>query len=63
MKTITIVAAVAAHDAGCGSHVRHDAQGVSYSRVDLGGLRAGPEVPALRQGDPADSLYRKAVKR
>jgi HEAT repeat protein len=28
------------------------------SRADLGAPRAGPEIPALRQGDPADSLYR-----
>jgi HEAT repeat protein len=30
------------------------------TRTDLGMPRAGPELPALRQGDPADSLYRRA---
>ena len=29
-------------------------------RADLGSPRAGPSVPSLRQGDPADSLYRSA---
>ena len=28
-------------------------------RADLGGPRAGPDTPELRQGDPADSLYRR----
>ena len=28
-------------------------------RADLGGPRAGPDAPELRQGDPADSLYRR----
>lgn len=32
------------------------------ARVDLGALRAGPAVPALRQGDPADSAYRRALE-
>jgi HEAT repeat protein len=32
----------------------------SASRADLGALRAGPEVPAMQQGDPADSAYRRA---
>jgi len=59
MNTITIVAAVAAMTLAA-VPTSAMTQGVSYSRVDLGGLRAGPEVPALRQGDPADSLYRKA---
>ncbi len=27
---------------------------------DLGSPRAGPELPQLQQGDPADSLYRQA---
>jgi hypothetical protein len=30
------------------------------ARADLGSPRAGPEVPELQQGDPADSLYRRA---
>jgi len=30
------------------------------SRSDLGAPRAGPSLPMLRQGDPADSLYRRA---
>ncbi len=30
------------------------------SRTDLGAPLAGPDVPAFRQGDPADSLYRRA---
>jgi HEAT repeat protein len=29
------------------------------SRTDLGAPRAGPDVPSARQGDPADSLYRR----
>ena len=28
-------------------------------RADLGGPRAGPDAPELRQGDRADSLYRR----
>ena len=32
----------------------------SNGRTDLGAPGAGPELPALRQGDPADSLYRRA---
>ena len=30
------------------------------ARSDLGSPRAGPELPELQQGDPADSLYRRA---
>ena len=30
------------------------------ARSDLGSPRAGPELPQLQQGDPADSLYRQA---
>jgi HEAT repeat protein len=30
------------------------------ARGDLGSPYAGPDVPGLRQGDPADSLYRRA---
>jgi len=30
------------------------------ARSDLGSPRAGPELPKLQQGDPADSLYRQA---
>lgn len=30
------------------------------ARADLGSPRSGPALPALRQGDPADSLYRRA---
>ncbi len=30
------------------------------ARSDLGSPRAGPEIPRLQQGDPADSLYRRA---
>jgi TolA-binding protein len=40
---------------------RSDAGTVTRTlRVDLGAPRAGPALPALRQGDPADSLYRQA---
>jgi len=30
------------------------------ARADLGSPVAGPEIPELQQGDPADSLYRRA---
>jgi HEAT repeat protein len=37
---------------------RADARG--DARGDLGAPYAGPDVPAFQQGDPADSLYRRA---
>ena len=30
------------------------------ARIDLGSPESGPSLPELRQGDPADSLYRRA---
>ena len=39
---------------------RSHASAAATARVDLGSPRAGPDLPALRQGDPADSLYRRA---
>ena len=68
----TVLAATFATPALAATQVRATAQALydrSYdrastarasgaSRVDLGAPRAGPAVPALRQGDPADSLYR-----
>jgi HEAT repeat protein len=68
MKMITIAAAMAlaatpafAATQTQTSFERSSATRTSRSlRSDLGAPRAGPDVPALRQGDPADSLYRKA---
>ena len=37
-----------------------NASAAATARVDLGSPRAGPDLPLLRQGDPADSLYRRA---
>jgi tetratricopeptide (TPR) repeat protein len=37
-----------------------NASAAATARVDLGSPRAGPDLPSLRQGDPADSLYRRA---
>ena len=39
---------------------RSSARATRSLRSDLGAPRAGPELPAFRQGDPADSLYRRA---
>jgi HEAT repeat protein len=68
MKMITIAAAMAlaatpafAATQSPTSFERTSASRTSRSlRADLGAPRAGPEVPAVRQGDPADSLYRRA---
>jgi HEAT repeat protein len=69
MKMITIVAAMSL--AAASASAMTQAQGsASYerastarasreSRVDLGRSYAGPEMPVLRQGDPADSLYQR----
>ena len=68
MKIITIAAAMAlaatpalAADAGASprSSARACPRESRAMRADLGGPRAGPDAPALRQGDPADSLYRR----
>jgi HEAT repeat protein len=75
MKIITIVAAMAlaATPALAASQARASAEasyGASYerssvartsrgSRPDLGAPLAGPDLPTFRQGDPADSLYRR----
>ena len=40
--------------------VRAAARSARDAHVDLGSPLSGPSVPALRQGDPADSLYRRA---
>lgn len=40
------------------SRAHSSASAATAARNDLGSPRAGPEQPALRQGDPADSLYR-----
>jgi tetratricopeptide (TPR) repeat protein len=76
MKIITIAAAMAlaatpamaatqarssydrSHDRSSRAHASASAN--ATVRVDLGSPRAGPAVPALQQGDPADSLYRRA---
>ena len=42
------------------SRAHSSANATASARVDLGAPRAGPELPAFRQGDPADSLYRRA---
>jgi HEAT repeat protein len=75
MKMITIVTAVATMTLaavpasgmtqGAASYERASerastARALRDARVDLGRSRAGPDVPGLRQGDPADSLYRRA---
>ena len=73
MKMITIVAAMslAAASASAMTQAQGSAGSMSFerasssrasreSRLDLGYSLAGPELPTLRQGDPADSLYRRA---
>ena len=71
MKITTIVAAIATMTLGAApafgmtqgssSFERASTARTSRSaRADLGALRAGPAVPAARQGDPADSAYRRA---
>ena len=67
MKTITIAAAMAlaATPAFALTQGPRSAERASLTResralrTDLGSLR-GPELPPFRQGDPADSLYRRA---
>ena len=67
MKTITIAAAMAlaatpafALTQGPSAASRASLTRESRApRTDLGSLR-GPELPPFRQGDPADSLYRRA---
>jgi len=69
MKMITIVAAMSLAAAsasamtqtqGSMSFERASTSRASRdSRGDLGRSLAGPELPILRQGDPADSLYRR----
>ena len=67
MKTITIAAAMAlaatpalAATQAPASFERSASRESRALRSDLGAPRAGPDVPSLRQGDPADSLYRRA---
>jgi TolA-binding protein len=69
MKTNTIAVALAmalaatpafAASQAAVSYERSSARESRAMRADLGSPRAGPEVPAFRQGDPADSLYRRA---
>jgi len=67
MKIITIAAAMAlaatpglALTQAPSSFERSSvSRGSQAMRADLGGPRAGPDAPELRQGDPADSLYRR----
>ena len=68
MKMITIAAAMAlaATPALAATQAQASFERASVSResralrTDLGAPRAGPDVPVARQGDPADSLYRRA---
>ena len=71
MKIVTIAAAAAAMALGTTPAFAATQARVSYersvatrearaTRADLGSPRAGPDLPAFRQGDPADSLYRRA---
>ena len=68
MKFITIAAAMALAATPAFAMTQSPTTGrhaglTSESRVlrtDLGTPRAGPELPPFRQGDPADSLYRRA---
>ena len=41
---------------------RSEARASRDVRADLGAPSAGPDVPQARQGDPADSLYRRALE-
>ena len=68
MKMISIAAAMAlaatpafaATQVGTSYERSVPAREARAARSDLGSPRAGPEVPELQQGDPADSLYRTA---
>ena len=68
MKIILIAAAMAlaatpafaATQVGTSYERSVPAREARAARSDLGSPRAGPEVPELQQGDPADSLYRRA---
>ena len=68
MKIISIAAAMAlaatpafaATQVGTSYERSVPAREARAARADLGSPRAGPEVPELQQGDPADSLYRRA---
>jgi HEAT repeat protein len=71
MKCITIAAAMAlaatpvfAASAATQASVSYErstaTRDARVRRPDLGAPRAGPELPTFRQGDPADSLYRRA---
>jgi HEAT repeat protein len=68
MKMISIAAAMAlaatpafaATQVGTSYERSVPAREARAARSDLGSPRAGPEVPELQQGDPADSLYRRA---
>ena len=68
MKIISIAAAMAlaatpafaATQVGTSYERSVPAREARVARADLGSPRAGPDVPELQQGDPADSLYRRA---
>ena len=68
MKMTTIAAAMAlaatpafaATQVGTSYERSVPAREARAARADLGSPRAGPELPELQQGDPADSLYRRA---
>ena len=68
MKMITIAAAMAlaatpafaATQVGSSYERSVPAREARAARSDLGSPRAGPELPEPQQGDPADSLYRRA---
>jgi HEAT repeat protein len=68
MKIISIAAAMAlaatpafaATQVGTSYERSVPERAVRAERSDLGSPRAGPELPVLQQGDPADSLYRRA---
>jgi HEAT repeat protein len=68
MKMISIAAAMAlaatpafaATQVGTSYERSVPAREARAARADLGSPRAGPQVPELQQGDPADSLYRRA---
>ena len=68
MKIVSIAAAMAlaatpafaATQVGTSYERSVPAREARPARADLGSPRAGPELPELQQGDPADSLYRRA---
>ena len=70
MKMITIAAAMAlaatpvfaATQAQASYDQTYSAREYRAPRYDLGASGAGPELPPFRQGDPADSLYRRATQ-